>query len=267
MTTSSKRISLLQISDTHIMAMPEATLLGIDTAYYFNAVMELAINSEKKFDLCLITGDLAQDPDPQSYQYLLTALQKYNIPCICLPGNHDDFELMEKILSTDEINCKKRLVLGNWQIVQLNSQIPDSSDGHLSDSELKFLEESLSDNPELFTLIAIHHNCIPCGSSWMDVMMIDNANELFKIIKRHPNAKTIINGHIHQAMDNQVDNVRVLSTPSTCFQFKPKTESFSLDEASPGYRRIDLFDDGNISTEVIRIPEQLTGLRSDTQGY
>ena len=61
--------------------------------------------------------------------------------------------------------------------------------------------------------------------------------------------------------------VRVLTTPSTCFQFKPQTESFSLDDQSPGYRWINLYDDGSIKTEVARIPEALQGLQTDTNGY
>jgi 3',5'-cyclic-AMP phosphodiesterase len=267
MAQSTNHISVLQITDTHIMATPDATLLGVNTAYYFNAVLELASNSETKFDLCLVTGDLAQDPYRPTYEYLLNALENLDIPCICLPGNHDDFELMQAILCTEKVNCHKRVVLGNWQIIHLNSQIPDSSDGYLADTELSYLENSLKDNPNLFTLIAVHHNCVPCGSGWMDVMMIDNAKDLFDITKRHLNVKAIINGHIHQEMDVQIGNVRVLSTPSTCFQFKPQTESFSLDGLSPGYRWINLYDDGTINTEVVRLPEQLIGLQTNTQGY
>ena len=106
MTTGSTVISLLQITDTHIMASPEATLLGVNTAMYFNKVLELANQSERKFDLCLITGDLAQDPFTSSYEYLLKSLENYDTPCLCLPGNHDDFEIMRVVLSTDKVNCK-----------------------------------------------------------------------------------------------------------------------------------------------------------------
>jgi 3',5'-cyclic-AMP phosphodiesterase len=267
MPAPSRHISLLQITDTHILATPQATLLGVKTAHYFNAVLELAGRSEMKFDLCLVTGDLAQDPCRASYQYLLDALQKYDIPCICLPGNHDDFEIMQAVLCTDNVKCPKRVVLGNWQVICLNSQIPDSPDGYLSVTELSYLEHSLSAYPGLYTLIAVHHHSLPCGSGWMDTMMIGNAQELFDLTKRHPRAKAIINGHIHQAMDIQTDTVRVMSTPSTCFQFKPHTGHFSLDNTSPGYRWIALYDDGNIQTEVVRIPEPLLGLQTNTHGY
>jgi 3',5'-cyclic-AMP phosphodiesterase len=254
----SSYFSILHITDPHILAKPEATLLGVNTAYYFKDVLEHVFNSTRKFDLCLITGDLAQDPCPASYQYILSQLEKYNIPCVCLPGNHDDYAIMQEVLCTERVNCRKRVVSKNWQIISLNSQIPGSADGYLSVEEFAFLEEYLSDNPDLFTLIAVHHHCLPTGSIWMDTMMIENAQELFDLIKPYPNVKAIINGHIHQAMDVQVDSVRILTTPSTCFQFKPQSERFSLDDTSPGYRWIKLYPDGSIDSDVVRLPEQLT---------
>ncbi len=260
-------ISILQLTDTHIMASSEATLLGVNTTHYFNAVLEAAIHSGRKFDLCLVTGDIAQDPCIASYQYILNKLQSLNIPCICLPGNHDELDIMHQVLSTEMVNCRKQLFLGNWQIVCLSSQLPNSADGYLSDEELSFLERCLGDHPDYFALVAVHHHCIPSGSSWMDTMMIENTQALFDIINRHPNTKAIINGHIHQAMDIEMHSYRVLTTPSTCFQFKPLSEHFSLDDTSPGYRWISLYDDGHIDTGVVRIPGKITGLRTNTEGY
>ncbi|MDA1342295.1 MAG: 3',5'-cyclic-AMP phosphodiesterase [Proteobacteria bacterium] len=267
MSSSSSHFSILQITDPHILATPEATLLGVNTAHYFNAVLEHAFRSNRKFDLCLLTGDLAQDPCLASYKHILNKLETYNIPCICLPGNHDNFDIMQAVFCTEQVNCRKQIVLENWQIVSLNSQIPGSAGGYLSDKELVFLGECLSENSELNTLIAVHHHCLPTESLWMDTMMIENALEFFDLFKPYPNVKTIINGHIHQAMDVQVDSVRILTTPSTCFQFKPLSERFSLDDTSPGYRWINLYADGSMDSDIVRLTEPLKGIQANTQGY
>jgi 3',5'-cyclic-AMP phosphodiesterase len=264
---SSSHFSILQITDPHILATSEATLLGVNTAHYFNAVLEHAFSSKRNFDFCLVTGDLAQDPCPASYQYILSQLETYNIPCVCLPGNHDDLEIMQVVLCTEQVNCRKRMVLGNWQIISLNSQIPGSEGGYLPEEELAFLEQTLKEHANFYTLIAVHHHCLPTGSRWMDTMMIENAQELFDLIKPYPMVKTIINGHIHQAMDVQLDCVRVLTTPSTCFQFKPQSERFSLDDTSPGYRWINLYTDGSMDSDIVRLPEFLKGVQANTQGY
>lgn len=259
--------SVLHITDSHIMAKQGATLLGINTAYYFNAVLHQALLSSRKFDLCLFTGDLAQEPYPASYEYLLKMLRLCHIPCLCLPGNHDDFAIMQAVLNTETVNCNKVKILGNWLIIALNSQIYGAEGGHLPGGELSFLEQSLQAHRNLHTVIAVHHHCLPTGSQWMDTMMIDNADELFGVVRRYPQVKAIINGHIHQVMGREVDGTQVLTTPSTCFQFMPESKNFSLDDQSPGYRWLDLFDDGTFRSNVERIPEKLIGLQKDTGGY
>jgi Icc protein len=55
---------------------------------------------------------------------------------------------------------------------------------------------------------------------------------------------------VHQASDRMRNNVRFMSTPSTCAQFLPGSEFFALDDRAPGMRWIQLHDDGRIETEV-----------------
>jgi Icc protein len=267
MTQSSGFISLLQITDMHIRSSPEETLLGVNTAHYFQAVLELAFAGKQRFDAILVTGDLAQDPCPASYQYILETLEAYHIPCICLPGNHDDYQLMQKILNTGQVNCRKQTLLNNWQIICLNSRIPGAPGGYVSKSELLFLETCLKGQSERHTLIAVHHHCITSKSPWMDTMMIENGAELLALVNQYPQVKAITFGHIHQALDIKTESLRVLGAPSTCFQFKPETEVFSLDDAAPGCRTLQLYPDGRIESDVIRLPEPLTELQNDTDGY
>ena len=99
-------------------------------------------------------------------------------------------------------------------------------------------------------------------------MMIENNLELWAVIGKYPNVKIIINGHIHQLMDIEHQGVRVLGAPSTCFQFKPNSPTFSLDAmAAPGYRQITLSSDGSIQTFISRLSEPLKGLKIDSLGY
>lgn len=254
--------SILQLSDLHVLPTPEDRLLGIATEHYFQACLEQAVRLRlgQTFDLILLTGDLAQDPCLASYQRILSALEAYKIPCICLPGNHDDYELMQQVFNSDNINCRKQLLLANWQLISLNSQILGKPDGHLSKKELVFLEQCLSENPNRPALIALHHHCLATQSRWMDTMILDNSQEFLAIIDKYPQAKVIINGHIHQVMDIKTVNLRVLGSPSTCFQFTPESVDFSVNDTASGYRLIDLYEDGRVESEVVRLPDPLVGL-------
>ncbi|MGZ8225847.1 MAG: 3',5'-cyclic-AMP phosphodiesterase [Methylococcaceae bacterium] len=267
MTKQSGCLSILQITDLHIMSTPEASLQGVNTAYYFHAILRQAFAEHRNFDLVLVTGDLAQEYCLASYRYILEGLAAYNIRCICLPGNHDDYLLMQQVLNTDLVNCQKQFFLGNWQIISLNSQILGEEGGYLSNVELTFLDDCLSRYPEYYALIAVHHHCLETNSAWMDTMIIENRDELFAIVDRHPQVKAITCGHIHQIMDIAKDNLRVLGTPSTCFQFKPESQKFALEDTAPGYRLMQLYANGRIDTEIKRLPVKLTGLQPDVYGY
>jgi len=261
------RCSILQITDTHILSNPKDTLLGVNTNHYFHAVLDLAFAEKRHFDLILLTGDLAQEPCESSYRQILDSLLPYQIPCICLPGNHDDYALMQQILDSGTVSCRKQLIWGGWQLICLNSQIPGSPGGHLPDQELAFLEQCLTEKPECHALIAVHHHCLETYSAWMDTMMIENSETLFSIIHNFPQVKAITTGHIHQLMDRQMNAVRVFGTPSTCFQFTPLSRGFSVDNTTPGYRVFELYADGRIESNVIRLPGLLTGLQINSQGY
>lgn len=259
-------LNVLHVTDTHILSSQEATLLGVNTAEYFRKVIHHAF-SHQSFDFVLLTGDLAQDPCPTSYQYLKDYLHSYQTPCLCLPGNHDDYDIMQQVFNSDSINCRKQTLWDHWQLISLNSQIMGANGGYLADEELSFLQTCLSSKPNQYALIAVHHHCVPTNSTWMDTMMISNHSALFDMISDYPQVRGIIHGHIHQALDTMLGFVRVMATPSTCFQFKPQSKDFALDNTSPGYRIVKLFADGHIQSQVIRLPELVAGLQMDTLGY
>ena len=259
-------ISILQLTDLHILPNAEDTLLGVQTEDYFHRVIDHAFK-ERKYDAILLSGDLAQSPCVESYTRILKTVAPYQLPVLCLPGNHDDFSLMQHLFNHPSIHCQKQVILGNWQIILLNSQILQSERGHLASSELHFLETCLNEHSALFTLIAVHHHCVPSGSKWLDTMQIDNSGELLNIVKNHANVRVITTGHIHQELHRKIGNITILGTPSTCFQFALNCVDFALDTQPPGYRIIQLHHNGNITTNVYRIDTLLEGLNLDYQGY
>jgi Icc protein len=269
MRNNSPCLTILQLSDLHILQAPDDTLLGINTEHYFHTCLEQAVllRSGQAVNLILLTGDLAQDPCRSSYNRILDTLKTYKIPCICLPGNHDDFELMQQVFNTDKINCCKQVLMNNWQLISLNSQVPGEPGGRVSNEELAFLESGLSAYPYRHALVAVHHHCLPTLSPWMDTMIIENSPELLAVLEKYPQVKVITTGHIHQVMDMTLRNIRVLGAPSTCFQFVPESPEFSVDDTAPGYRVIDLYADGRVESEVIRLPEPLQGLKMNRDGY
>jgi Icc protein len=262
-----ERLRILHLTDSHLLPEPGRTFLGIDTELSLRSVIRLANTSERSFDLALFTGDLAQEASERSYERVVAACAELALPCYCLPGNHDDANLMRKLLPRQSLRWEPYLRAGAWLIVCLDSTVSGSPAGTLAPSELLFLERVLRDHSDCPTLVALHHHPIPCGSQWMDSMMLTNAADFFQVLQRHPQVCLVLHGHAHQVIDVQRNRIRVLGSPSTCFQFTPRSWIFSIDPSPPGYRWIEVDSTGSIATGICRLPQPCAGLDLSSTGY
>lgn len=260
-------LKILQLTDLHVTPHTGELMLGLDTEDFFQQTLAHAHDQHGPFDVILLTGDLAQDPCSDSYQRIQHHLSSYATPSLCLPGNHDDFELMQRYLQLGNVSCNKQWVTNSWQIVLLDSQKPNSPVGRLADKELAFLEQTLQTNQALPTLVALHHPCFAVGSSWLDTMQIENSDAFLSLLGRYPQVKAVTCGHVHQACFRQIDHINFFATPASCFQFTPYSNEFSIAETPPGYRVFHLYPDGGLQSEVYRLPIRMDGLDRQAQEY
>jgi Icc protein len=147
--------------------------------------------------------------------------------------------------------------VGAWRVVALDTTVPGSNAGHLPASQLDLLEAALAEAPGRHTLIAMHHNPMQIDSHWHDSMMIDNPQALFKLLTRWPQVRVLLWGHVHHEFDRRRHNLRMLATPSTCFQFSIRDGKHVVDNMAPGYRWIKLYQDGSMATGVRRVQDAL----------
>jgi Icc protein len=261
-------VRILHLTDFHFLARgSRTTMFGVDTEQSFTDTVAAALKSGRIPDLILLTGDLVQDPEVSAYERVKSHLVVLPCPAYCLPGNHDDSGLMAQTLVGRNIHYQAHILLDHWQIICLDSTIPYQPYGRLPREQLDLLDSFLDNHPHRFALIALHHHPVPSGSLWMDTMLLENRDQFFEALGRHSQVRGVVFGHVHQAMDLNHRGLRIFSTPSTCFQFKPNQAVFALDPAPPGYRRIELYPDGRIETVVERTSEPPAGLDTAAHGY
>ena len=270
-----KAVRILQITDPHLFGDPNQTLLNVNTTESLQGVVNYIKTHEKAFDLVLATGDITQDESEQSYQNFLDLLADINAPLIGLPGNHDDNDQLKAVWGD---RLQTIYDIGRWRLVLLDSTIPGSNAGHLDNSQFQLLEDAVAQAPDRHVLVAMHHNPVPVGSQWLDTMFIDNGAKLLRLLDKLPQVKALLWGHVHQEFDDDYQRsaantsgtsqaVRLLATPSSCVQFKPNTQQFALDTLDPGYRVLELADDGQIKTDVIRVPNLNLQPDTNSAGY
>ncbi|MBF0370632.1 MAG: phosphodiesterase [Magnetococcales bacterium] len=237
---------LAHLSDIHLLADPEALLYGQYPLHNFMQVLERVVTWEP--DLLLVSGDISQESSMASYGHFARVTCSLPCPIRLIPGNHDRLDLFQEAFDGERIGWQRRVEMGGWRLICLDSTQPDESGGVLGVAELAALEDSLAASSPIPTLIALHHPPALIQSTWMDRIGLQNPHDLFQITKRHPEVKAVVFGHIHQAFDEAHDGLRLLGAPATSVQFVPRVEEMAVSKELPGFRWFHLHDDGRFET-------------------
>ncbi|HSW69876.1 MAG TPA: 3',5'-cyclic-AMP phosphodiesterase [Gammaproteobacteria bacterium] len=261
-----KPFRIIQISDTHLFGKLEQALLGVKTNESFDATLEL-LRSDQNPDLIILSGDLSQDGSSESYIRIAEKLKEFAVPVYYVAGNHDNPENYTKIYPLENVTHHRHIVLKDWHIILLNSQKIGAVEGYLERTQLSFMEHCLQMYPEHHAIVVFHHHPVPVQSAWLDKLGLTNANELWSALSHFPSVNTILFGHIHQEHEGKKNGIQYFSAPSTCIQFKRKSDDFALEKLAPGYRWIDLFSDGSLKTGVRRAPEYVGEFEAHAKGY
>lgn len=243
---------LVQLTDSHLFADAGKRLLGMRTQDSLRQVIGLVLREQPQIDMVLASGDISQDGSSESYAHFRRLCAELPAPVRWIPGNHDELLPLEQASEGTEL-LEPVIDLGGWRIVMLDSSIPGAVPGRLSDEQLTLLERALQEAPERHHLICLHHHPVSIGSAWMEPIGLRNAEALFALLDRYPQVRGLLWGHVHQEYDRMRHGVRLLASPSTCVQFTPGSDDFSVSQEAPGYRWLRLYGDGRLETGVSRV--------------
>lgn len=244
--------TLVQITDTHLLADPEGRLHGWRVDAACDAVLAAARRRFPRPDAVLLTGDLVHDESAAGYRRLARKLRGW-APAYAIPGNHDDPAIMARALRPAQVGGIA--TIGGWRLHLLDSRIPGRDGGRLGGAQLTRLAARLTDDP---TLVVVHHPPAAIGVPWLDAIGLEDGDELRALLQTRPAVRGVISGHVHQPVDRWIDGWRLLTAPATCRQFPPGGDKPAEDRRRvPGYRSLRLHPDGRLTSRVFRVPAAL----------
>ena len=201
---SSKPIRIAQISDLHIKPPGQLAYGRVDTAKALARCVEALNAFEPAPDFVVVSGDLADTPVWQEYDYLAQLLAPLKLPFAGIPGNHDERELMRAAFpkaayafSSGPLNQK--IAIGELDLMLLDSSVPGKPHGELDALTLQWLDTMLCSSVDRPALVFLHHPPFLAGIWHMDRQNLTNAAELAAIIRRHPRVQLVATGHVHRA--------------------------------------------------------------------
>jgi Icc protein len=256
-------VRLFQVTDSHCYASDDTRLTWTDMPIYPNLSLKAMLRHLSTrcegYQALMLTGDLAQEETPATYQCVNAMLNTFPLPVYAIPGNHDIPEMMQENLSGN-VQMPEHVALGKWHLLLLDTHADGKPDGRLTDEQFGRFENLLASIPEdHFAALFMHHHPVPIDSEWMDVMGLQQKTYFWNLIEHFPQVKVVFNGHIHQEFNGQHEyangrSVAVHGTPATCVQMKPVRKNIEFDHTLPAWRDIALLPDGSVQTYVHYLP-------------
>lgn len=244
-------LKFVHITDTHLLNHPEDTFYSLNTKKSFETVLSHCQSHYPDIDFILFTGDISQTGSEESYIIFKSIIQHYDLPIYCVPGNHDTPKFLQHIIPSCPDNSINIIQLGKFSLVLTNSWVKNKHHGVITQRCLQQLEDHLQNNQDQFNIIAIHHPPVLINSKWLDEIGLQNKTEFLQIINKYSQNTLLLFGHIHQEIDQQLDTLRLLSTPSTCHQFKANSEHIHrVHTPPPAYRFVKLTTTNNPKSNI-----------------
>lgn len=277
-------LRIVQLTDCHLFADPATSLRGIVTWPRFVAVLQSLRQQLERIevtctvprtqiqtrepsrhrdtsvrhaldaiDLLVITGDIAHDEIPLTYDAVIHELGDWISKVRVVPGNHDHRRAIQDRFPGSRSPCTGRATFDeqfdHWQVIGLDSQRPGEVAGSLGDVQLSWLRQRLETTRNFDTLLFLHHPPIAVQAPWLDKIGLQDAEDLNRLLSDFPRVKLIGCGHVHHEVVATFGPATVFTTPAVGPKFRPRTEALVIEEGPPEFRLWELFPSGQWSTQ------------------
>ena len=145
-----------------------------------------------------------------------------------------------------------QLSWAGMRLLLCDTHADDQTEAHLDAAGRAQLEALVAESTEP-VLLVVHHPLLPVDAPWLDKDCVPGGEALLRTLRAAGPLEAVLFGHVHQPVTQQYAGITLLGTPSTCFQFPPRSQRFSLTSEQPGYRWLRRGDDGTLGSTLRRL--------------
>lgn len=262
---------IAQITDTHILPKDQSWLQmpETDVTNRLKRVVERLNKLHPKPDVLLLTGDATDAGDKESYQHLKEILRPLTMPVFIIPGNHDNREEMREAFSDKSYMPQKGFIqyaIDDYpvRLIGLDTLVPNEVYGLLCKERLRWLEETLKENPSKPTLLFMHHFPMKVGQKCVDTLICQMEGDFEKLIGSSPQILGIVAGHYHKLTVTLIGGKVCFVAPSIAashhFASDEDMQPISIDLVSPSlalHRWMGDFKMVSESLQIVTMENQL----------
>jgi len=225
------QVHFAQISDIHYQPKAPENEKSAKLKFYALKILDDAIsqiNDDKKIDFVLVTGDAADKPIKEDFEFIYNYLNKnLKYKWYYTLGNHDssvkaNFAKKEQLELLNKINPKgfdKEKTYYSFKpkrditFIALDATYDKwVSPGYLPPEQLKFLDSELQKAKNNTVVIFLHHPTVyPIAHTNHEIV---NDFAIYEILKKYKNPILVLGGHYHGTKIKQDGNIIHVASPA-----------------------------------------------------
>lgn len=222
----SRPFLIAQISDPHLKAGGKFSYGVVDTLGALKQIVAHLNDCVPRPNVVVISGDLVDFGKAEEYAVLAPVLGELAMPFYLVPGNHDDRKALVAAFTSHPclpVNIDAHTldwVEDAWpvRLIGLDSTIPGAHGGGLTDRQLAWLDQRLTEQPDTPTLLVLHHPPFITGIGHMDREPFANAAAFEALVRRHTHIERLLCGHLHRPIQKRFGGTLVNVCPGTSHQ-------------------------------------------------
>ncbi|KLI64495.1 metallophosphoesterase [Aurantiacibacter marinus] len=225
---------IAQMTDIHIGFEPDARPEELNRTR-FRATLDRLLAQPNTPDLLLVTGDITDRGDRNSFTRTAEMLAECPFPVKALVGNHDSREELLRAFpgtATDEHGfIQSAFVQDGLLVVSLDTFEPGRHGGAFCTKRRDWLMTVLEEHSDTPAVIFMHHPPVVSGIAWMDPDPSEQwiANLAAALEGRADQVQAIHCGHLHRQLNARFCGIPVSVTPSVAPLVSMDLRSISSD--------------------------------------
>src|SRR5579872_290065 len=216
---------IAQITDLHVVARDRLCYRQVPTNPQLAEAVAHINGLAPRPDVVIASGDLTDHGREDEYELLREILAPLTMPVLVIPGNHDRRDALMKTFADTAYMPRAGVPFVHYAIeefpvrlVGLDTTVPEHHHGMMCEERLRWLDDTLSAQPDRATMIFMHHPPFRTGINWMDSSGLHGGRAMEEIVARHRNVIRVTAGHIHRPIHVAWAGTIASTAPSTCHQ-------------------------------------------------
>lgn len=196
----------------------------------------IEVNRREKIDTIVISGDLTDDGQASDYAYLKKHLEAVigDKKMIVTLGNHDiksQFRLgwLGEVASENSFNTIDEFE--ELAIISFDNSVFKNPNGHISDEQLNWLEQTLIAIGDKPVMVMTHHHLL---NEQNTIPAVPQADKMIDLLSKY-HVLAILTGHTHHSFTGEIKGIPYYTASSMSFCGTDEGNGIVRFEACYGY--------------------------------